>query len=207
MGCAQVISDLLKPERQNLTIKEDRRRGVFVDGLSEWVVRSPHEVHCSATSTASTKFAIASLQKTVRYISSCGANHMPCWRVHADIVLGGWVRVRRSLCWQSPRYVCRPAVYHDGARMLQCAQVYGLIERGAAQRATGTTKLNELSSRSHAVFVIIIEKSTLTAPDTRAAALGGEMEQFRGLAPGAGATLKAQKKANCSLPSLRWQQT
>ena len=42
-GCAQVISDLLKPERQNLTIKEDRRRGVFVDGLSEWVVRSPHE--------------------------------------------------------------------------------------------------------------------------------------------------------------------
>lgn len=41
----QVISDLLKPERQNLTIKEDRRRGVFVDGLSEWVVRSPHEVH------------------------------------------------------------------------------------------------------------------------------------------------------------------
>jgi hypothetical protein len=48
----QVISDLLKPERQNLTIKEDRKRGVFVDGLSEWVVRSPQEVlpsfhHCS----------------------------------------------------------------------------------------------------------------------------------------------------------------
>lgn len=40
----QVISDLLKPERTNLTIKEDRRRGVFVDGLSEWVVRSPQEV-------------------------------------------------------------------------------------------------------------------------------------------------------------------
>ena len=40
----QVISDLLKPERQNLTIKEDRKRGVFVDGLSEWVVRSPQEV-------------------------------------------------------------------------------------------------------------------------------------------------------------------
>ena len=43
-ACRQVISDLLKPDRQNLTIKEDRRRGVFVDGLSEWVVRSPHEV-------------------------------------------------------------------------------------------------------------------------------------------------------------------
>lgn len=40
----QVISDLLKPERHNLTIKEDKKRGVFVDGLSEWVVRSPQEV-------------------------------------------------------------------------------------------------------------------------------------------------------------------
>lgn len=26
-------------------IREDRRRGVFVDGLSEWVVRSPAEVY------------------------------------------------------------------------------------------------------------------------------------------------------------------
>ena len=40
----QVISDLLKPERTNLVIREDRKRGVFVDGLSEWVVRSPQEV-------------------------------------------------------------------------------------------------------------------------------------------------------------------
>ncbi len=43
-GGLQVISDLLKPERHNLTIKEDKKRGVFVDGLSEWVVRSPQEV-------------------------------------------------------------------------------------------------------------------------------------------------------------------
>jgi len=42
--CWQVISDLLKPERQNLVIREDRKRGVFVEGLSEWVVRSPAEV-------------------------------------------------------------------------------------------------------------------------------------------------------------------
>ena len=40
----KVISDLLKPERTNLVIREDRKRGVFVDGLSEWVVRSPQEV-------------------------------------------------------------------------------------------------------------------------------------------------------------------
>lgn len=43
-AAVQVISDLLKPERHNLTIKEDKKRGVFVDGLSEWVVRSPQEV-------------------------------------------------------------------------------------------------------------------------------------------------------------------
>jgi hypothetical protein len=34
------ISDLLKPERNNLTIREDKKKGVFVEGLSEWVVRS-----------------------------------------------------------------------------------------------------------------------------------------------------------------------
>ncbi len=60
-------------------------------------------------------------------------------------------------------------------------QVYGLLERGAMQRATGTTKMNELSSRSHAVFIIIIEKSTVTSMQESD---GDEMEQFRGLAPG-----------------------
>ncbi|GBF92416.1 hypothetical protein Rsub_04520 [Raphidocelis subcapitata] len=75
----EVISDLLKPERTNLVIREDRRRGVFVDGLSEWVVRSPREV-------------------------------------------------------------------------------YELMMRGAEQRATGATKMNEVSSRSHAVCIIIVEK-------------------------------------------------
>eukprot|EP01035_Chromulina_nebulosa_P016848 gene16848-22333_t len=74
------ISDLLKPERSNLTIREDKRRGVFVDGLSEWVVRSP-------------------------------------------------------------------------------AEIYGLMERGGAVRATGETKMNEASSRSHAVFIVIAEQS------------------------------------------------
>jgi hypothetical protein len=41
----EVISDLLKPERANLQIREDRRRGVFVENMSEWVVRSPREVY------------------------------------------------------------------------------------------------------------------------------------------------------------------
>ena len=41
----EVISDLLKPDRSNLHIREDRKRGVFVEGLSEWVVRSPSEIY------------------------------------------------------------------------------------------------------------------------------------------------------------------
>jgi len=80
------ISDLLKPERNNLAIREDKKKGVFVEGLSEWVVRSP-------------------------------------------------------------------------------AEIYGLMERGGAVRATGSTKMNEISSRSHAVFIIIVEQSQTEIED------------------------------------------
>ena len=38
-------------------------------------------------------------------------------------------------------------------------EIYGLMERGGEMRATGSTNLNELSSRSHAVFIIIAEQS------------------------------------------------
>jgi kinesin family protein 3/17 len=82
----EAISDLLKPERNNLAIREDKKRGVFVEGLSEWVVRSP-------------------------------------------------------------------------------AEIYGLMERGGAVRATGSTKMNEISSRSHAVFIIIVEQSMSVAAE------------------------------------------
>ena len=39
------------------------------------------------------------------------------------------------------------------------------MERGAAVRATGATKLNEISSRSHAIFMLIVEKSTPVAAE------------------------------------------
>ncbi len=65
-------------------IAQDKKKGVFVEGLSEWVVRSP-------------------------------------------------------------------------------AEIYGLMERGASVRVTGSTKMNEMSSRSHAVFIIIVENSTVDA--------------------------------------------
>ena len=39
------ISDLLKTDRTSLSIREDKKRGVFVEGLSEWAVRTPHEIN------------------------------------------------------------------------------------------------------------------------------------------------------------------
>lgn len=72
------ISDLLKTERTSLQIREDKKRGVFVEGLSEWAVRSPFEI-------------------------------------------------------------------------------YSLMQRGAMVRATAATKMNDVSSRSHAVFIMIVE--------------------------------------------------
>jgi Kinesin motor domain len=113
----QVISDLLKPERTNLGIREDRKRGIYVDGLSEWVVRTPEEVRP-------------------------GRCHATCW----PYAHGTACRTQAGQAASSSR---------NGAqcqRVLSATtQVYGLMERGAEQRATGATKLNEMSSRSHAV--------------------------------------------------------
>lgn len=74
----EVISDLLKPLNKQLTVRHTRHSGVCIDGLSEWIVRSPNEV-------------------------------------------------------------------------------YGLMERGCSLRATGSHKMSELSSRSHAMFIIVVE--------------------------------------------------
>ena len=41
----EVISDLLKIDRTALVIREDKKMGVFVEGLSEWAVRSPNEIY------------------------------------------------------------------------------------------------------------------------------------------------------------------
>ena len=91
----EIVSDLLAPPRSGiapegtsavaspleaLAIREDPKRGVYVDGLSEWVVRQPSEV-------------------------------------------------------------------------------YALMDRASRSRATGATRMNDFSSRSHAVFVVIVEHS------------------------------------------------
>jgi len=78
----EAISDLLKPEKTSLQVREDKKKGVFVEGLSEWAVRSP-------------------------------------------------------------------------------ADIYTLLQRGASCRATAATKMNDVSSRSHAVFMIVVEQLTI----------------------------------------------
>jgi len=75
----ETIQDLLTADKTNLLIREDRKKGVFVEGLSEWTVGSPDEV-------------------------------------------------------------------------------YSLIKKGSQMRTTGATKMNDLSSRSHAIFTVILEK-------------------------------------------------
>ncbi len=75
-------SDLLKPEKTSLQIRENKQKGVFADGLSEWAVRTPGDI-------------------------------------------------------------------------------YTLLQKGAACRATASTKMNDVSSRSHAVFQITVEQMTI----------------------------------------------
>jgi kinesin family protein 3/17 len=53
------------------------------------------------------------------------------------------------------------------------AEIYGLMERGGAVRATGSTKMNEISSRSHAVFIIIAEQSESVYVNAEGACAGG----------------------------------
>jgi kinesin family protein 3/17 len=42
-------------------------------------------------------------------------------------------------------------------------EIYSLMTKGTASRTTATTKMNDLSSRSHAVFIIIVEQMTMYA--------------------------------------------
>ena len=73
------IDDLLKPEKKHLSIRESHKKGLYVEGLSEWAVRSPNDI-------------------------------------------------------------------------------YALLERGAQCRTKAYTNMNDVSSRSHAVFTIILEQ-------------------------------------------------
>jgi len=77
------IDDLLKPEKRHLSIREGQKKGLYVEGLSEWAVRSPNDI-------------------------------------------------------------------------------YALLERGAQCRTKAYTNMNDVSSRSHAVFTIILEQMKIS---------------------------------------------
>ncbi|KAF4693699.1 hypothetical protein FOZ60_010372 [Perkinsus olseni] len=123
----ETISDLLPAAdaTATLSIRQDSRRGVYVDGLTEYVVREPEEV-------------------------------------------------------------------------------YTLIRQGNASRAIATTKLNDASSRSHAVFMILVEMcdetGTVKVGKLNLVDLAGS-ERVR-LTGATGIRLEESKKINQSLSAL-----
>lgn len=74
------VSDLISTHNSNLLIREDKKKGVYVENLSEWIVRSPNDA-------------------------------------------------------------------------------YTLLKKGSLYRETSSTKMNDFSSRSHAVFTLVLEQS------------------------------------------------
>jgi hypothetical protein len=124
----EIISDLLKTDRTSLNIREDKKKGIFVEGLSEWAVRSPNEI-------------------------------------------------------------------------------YSLMQKGAMSRKTAWTNKNDVSSRSHAVFIIIVEqmKTTESTKQIKVGKLnlvdlaGSESVRITGAT---GERLEESKKINQSLSCL-----
>lgn len=122
------ISDLLKTDRVSLQIREEKKKGVFVEGLSEWAVRNPDEI-------------------------------------------------------------------------------FVLMERGHNLRATASTKMNDLSSRSHAVFIVVVEQMSFNddGNEIRVGKLnivdlaGSERVRVTGAT---GKRLEESKKINQSLSAL-----
>lgn len=147
------ISDLLKPERNNLTIREDKKRGVFVEGLSEWVVRG---------GTLDTSHATC-----VGNVPSIFSNDLCIRFALFDLSEAGYEKRQGILSGQvvfQDVFECSTddmslAVWLAAAAKVRTpGEIYGLMERGGQLRATGATRMNDTSSRSHAVFIIIVEQ-------------------------------------------------
>ena len=126
------ISDLLKSDKKNLQIREDKKKGIYVDLLSEWAVRSPLDL-------------------------------------------------------------------------------YALLRRGGGTRTTSATYMNDVSSRSHAVFQITVEQMTtdIEIKDNKAQIKVGKLnlvdlagsERIR-ITGTRGQQLEESKKINKSLSCL-----
>ena len=128
----ETIQDLLATDKNNLVIREDKKKGVFVEGLTEWTVRSVDEL-------------------------------------------------------------------------------LELIKKGSQMRITGTTKMNDISSRSHAIFTIIFQKyhSKVTESHKVSEIITGKLnfvdlagsERVR-MTGATGKRLEETKKINQSLSAL-----
>ena len=70
-----------------------------------------------------------------------------------------------------------------------------LMEQGSNARTVGATKVNEASSRSHAVFIVIVEKSTSGLADTHRSAGGTSPAPDPALAPSAPHWLPAARSS------------
>ena len=124
----EYISDLLIPDKKNLSIREDKNKGIFVDGLSEWIVNNSNDI-------------------------------------------------------------------------------YTLLGKGTENRAIASTSMNEISSRSHAIFVITLEQNILgSKTDIRKISklnlvdlAGSERTRITGAK---GKQLEESKKINKSLSAL-----
>ena len=128
----EFINDLLIPERKNLNIREDKKKGIYIDNLSEWIVRNSDDI-------------------------------------------------------------------------------YTLLEKGSENRATSSTAMNEISSRSHAIFIITVEQMTSNNDNnvynfsTKISKLnlvdlaGSERTKFTGAK---GKQLEESKRINKSLSAL-----
>lgn len=88
-------------------------------------------------------------------------------------------------------------------------QVYALMEKGAAERVTGSTMKNHMSSRSHAVFIFIVEKSSMAMRSEdgggRAAsveAAAHQLEQLRACLPNSGGLRPPDPPAHLSHPRV-----
>lgn len=109
--------------------REDRRRGVFVDGLSEWVVRSPREVY----------------ELMMRGAEQVGGFKAFAGSFSEGTACNGAASVNAVFSTPPPPHHHRHHTHPHHPSP-------------SPQRATGATKMNEVSSRSHAVCIIIVEK-------------------------------------------------
>lgn len=70
-------------------------------------------------------------------------------------------QVGRFKTFRDLEFSLSPTVVHTVAAAVKVrtpGEIYGLMERGGQLRATGATRMNDTSSRSHAVFIIIVEQ-------------------------------------------------